>query len=111
VEHRPGVQPLTKADDGPKHLDLLRSVGIEGNIRTEIVALSPEHPYLRPPLHFATSLEERLLSLVTADEPAELRNDAEDELHEPGGWGTTFTLVQCRRRCTTTSEVERRSWR
>jgi hypothetical protein len=111
VEERPGVQLLTKADDRSKRLKLLRSVGIEGNIRTEIVALSQEHPYLRLPLHFAASLEEQLLSLVTADEPAELRNDGEAELQEPGRWGTTFTFVRCRRPCTPSSEVERRSWR
>jgi SAM-dependent methyltransferase len=77
------------------HLHLLREFGIEGNVSAEVVALPPGHPYLRLPLQFATSLEERLLSLVGADELEELRRQGEAELHEPGRWGTTFTLLQC----------------
>lgn len=80
---------------GRKHLHLLREFGIEGNVRAEVLALPPGHPYLRLPLQFATSLEERLLSLVTADELEELRAEGEAELQEPGRWGTTFTLLQC----------------
>jgi hypothetical protein len=74
---------------------LLREFGIEGNVRAEVVALPPGHPYLRLPLQFATSLEERLLTLVSADELQDLRNKGEAELREPGRWGTTFTLLQC----------------
>jgi hypothetical protein len=64
-------------------------------VRAEIVALPPGHPYLRLPLQFATSLEQQLLSLVSEDELATLREQGEAELQEPGRWGTTFTLVQC----------------
>lgn len=84
---------------GRKHLHLLRAFGIEGNIRAEVLALPPEHPYLRLPLQFAAALEERLLSLVSADELEQLRNEGESELAEPGRWGTTFTLLQCWGRC------------
>jgi SAM-dependent methyltransferase len=84
---------------GRKHLHLLGDFGIEGNVRAEVVALPPGHPYLRLPLQFATSLEERLLSLVTADELEQLRSEGERELQEPGRWGTTFTLLQCWGRC------------
>jgi SAM-dependent methyltransferase len=80
---------------GRKHLRLLGEFGIEGNIRAEVVALPPGHSYLRLPLQFATSLEERLLGLLTADELDELRKQSEAELQEPGRWGTTFTLLQC----------------
>jgi hypothetical protein len=80
---------------GRKHLHLLSEFGIEGTGRAEIVALPPGHPYLRLPLQFATSLEERLLSLVSADELQEVRDQGEAELREPGRWGTTFTLLQC----------------
>ena len=80
---------------GRQHLHLLREFGIEGNVRAEVVALPPGHPYLRLPLQFATSLEERLLTLVSADELQDLRNKGEAELREPGRWGTTFTLLQC----------------
>jgi hypothetical protein len=84
---------------GRQHLDLLREFGIEGNVGAEVLALPPALPYLRLPLQFAASLEERLLSLVTADELAGLREEGEAELQEPGRWGTTFTLLQCWGRC------------
>lgn len=82
-------------DAGRKHLDLFRSFGIEANVRAEVFALPPGHPYLRLPLQFATALEARLLSLVEPGDLERLRNDAEVELKEPGRWGTTFTLLQC----------------
>ena len=84
---------------GRKNLELLREFGIEGNVRAEVVALAPGHPYLRLPLQFATSLEERLRRLVSADELERLRQQGEAELQEPGRWGTTFTLLQCWGRC------------
>ncbi len=80
---------------GRKLPELLRSFDIEANVRAEIVALPPGHPYLRVPLQFATALEERLQSSVTADELDQLRRDGEAELQEPGRWGTTFMLLQC----------------
>jgi SAM-dependent methyltransferase len=82
-------------DAGRKNFHLLREFGIEGNLSAEVVALPPGHPYLRLPLQFATSLEERLLSLVSADELHALRDQGEVELQETGRWGTTFTLLQC----------------
>jgi SAM-dependent methyltransferase len=80
---------------GRNHLHLLRKFGIDASVRAELLALPPGHPYLRLPLQFATALEERLLSLVSADELEGLRNEGESELQEPGRWGTTFTLLQC----------------
>jgi SAM-dependent methyltransferase len=80
---------------GRKLLDLLRGLDIEGNVRAEVLALPPGHPYLRLPLQFAAALEERLLSIVTVDELEQLRKESDAELGEPGRWGTTFTLVQC----------------
>ena len=78
-----------------RHLHLLRDFGIEGNVRADIVALAPGHPYLGLPVQFAAALEERLVSIVSADELATLLEQGEAELREPGRWGTTFTLVQC----------------
>src|SRR4029450_4160285 len=46
---------------GRTGLDLLRGAGIEANVRAEVFALPPGHPYLRLPLQFATALEARLL--------------------------------------------------
>ena len=82
-------------DAGRKHLHLFREFGLEGNLRAEVVALPPGHPYLRLPLQFATALEKRLLTLVSADELEALRREGEAELQAPDRWGTTFTLVQC----------------
>jgi SAM-dependent methyltransferase len=81
------------------HLHLLRDFGIEGSVRANVVALPPGHPYLRLPLQFASALEERLLSLVSADELQKLRDEGEAELQEPLRWGTTFTLLQCWGQC------------
>jgi ubiquinone/menaquinone biosynthesis C-methylase UbiE len=80
---------------GRQLLDLLRGFGIEANVRAEVLALPPGHPYLRLPLQFATALEERLLAVVTVDELEQLRKEGEAELEEPGRWGTTFMLLQC----------------
>jgi ubiquinone/menaquinone biosynthesis C-methylase UbiE len=80
---------------GRQLLDLLRGFGIEANVRAEVLALPPGHPYLRLPLQFATALEERLLSVVTVDELEQLRKEGAAELEEPGRWGTTFMLLQC----------------
>jgi SAM-dependent methyltransferase len=76
------------------HLQLLREFGIDGNIRADVVALRPGHPYLGLPLQFATALDTRLLALVTADELDDLRKNAEAELQDETRWGTTFTLLQ-----------------
>jgi SAM-dependent methyltransferase len=82
------------AEAGRKHLELLHSVGIEGNVRAEVLALPPGHPYLRLPLQFSIGLEPRLLSLVDAKELHQLRQDAGTELEDLARWGTTFTLIQ-----------------
>ena len=79
---------------GRQLLDLLRGFSVEGQVRAEVLALPPGHPYLRLPLQFATALEERLLSIVTADRLEQLHTDGEAELAEPGRWGTTFMLLQ-----------------
>jgi SAM-dependent methyltransferase len=81
-------------DAGRKNLDLFRNAGIEANVRADVFALPPGHPYLRLPLQFATALQTRLLSLLEPDDLERLRTDAELELKEPGRWGTTFTLIQ-----------------
>jgi SAM-dependent methyltransferase len=82
------------AEAGRNHLELLRSFGIEGNVRAEVLALPPGHPYLWLPLQFSVGLEPRLLSFVSVEELHRLRQDAENELQEPARWGTTFTLIQ-----------------
>jgi SAM-dependent methyltransferase len=82
------------AEAGNTNLDLLRSFGIEGDVRAEVLALPPGHPYLWLPLQFSIGLEPRLLSFVSAQELRRLRQEAGKELQEPARWGTTFTLIQ-----------------
>jgi hypothetical protein len=75
--------------------ELLRGVGIEEpEIDAHVIALKPGHPYLRLPIQFSLALESRLLEMVSNDELASLRRDADVEVAEPGRWGTTFTLIQ-----------------
>lgn len=79
---------------GRRGAELLRGAGLEPEVRAEVCALPPGHPYLRLPLQFSASLEPRLLRLVSRDELEELRRRAEAEIARPGRWGTTFTLLQ-----------------
>lgn len=81
-------------DAGRSAPDLLRSVGLDVDVRTEVVTLEPGHPYLRLPLQFADSLAARLSTLVDAAELERLRTAAAAELADPRRSGTTFTLVQ-----------------
>jgi SAM-dependent methyltransferase len=75
--------------------ELFRGIGIEEpEIAAHVIALKPGHPYLRLPLQFSAALEPRLLETLSEDELASLRSEAENELAEPGRWGTTFTLIQ-----------------
>ena len=76
--------------------ELLRDVGIEEPaIDAHVIALRPGHPYLRLPLQFSVALESRLLETLGERELSTLRREAENELAEPGRWGTTFTVIQC----------------
>jgi SAM-dependent methyltransferase len=83
------------AEAGRNHPALLRAYGIEPQVRAEVSALPPGHPYLRLPLQMAAGLEPRLLEFTGATELERLRHEGEAELTEPGRWGTTFTLLQC----------------
>jgi SAM-dependent methyltransferase len=75
--------------------ELLREIGVdEPEIDARVIALESGHPYLRLPLQFSVALESRLLETLSEDELASLRRDVEDELAQPGRWGTTFTVIQ-----------------
>ena len=76
--------------------ELFREAGIEEpGLDAHVIALPPGHPYLRVPIQFSVALEPRLLEMLSEEELASLRREAEAELAEPGRWGTTFTLIQC----------------
>ena len=81
-------------DAGRTGPELLRAAGLEVDVRTQVLALEPGHPYLRLPLQFADSLATHLGTLADPAEVARLRAAAAAELDEPARWGTTFTLVQ-----------------
>jgi hypothetical protein len=73
---------------------LLRTLGVEPTINAHVLALPPGHPYLRLPLQFAKSMEARLTTGQGGHQLGELRLEVEQEINEPGTWGTTFTLLQ-----------------
>lgn len=75
-------------------LDMFRRAGVAYDVRTEVIALPPGHPYQRLPLQFVDGLRKPLEALTGADELAALEREAEQELHDPERWGLTFTLVQ-----------------
>ena len=81
-------------DAGRSLPGLLGGFGLAPDVRAEVLALPPEHPYLRAVVQLSESLEPRLTALLPLEELRRLRADAERELAEPGRWGTTFTLVQ-----------------
>jgi SAM-dependent methyltransferase len=81
-------------DAGRIEFDLLAAAGLEPQLRADIVALPPAHPYLRLPLQFATSLRTRLLGLLTETELDALLAEFESDLTGGHRRGLTFTLVQ-----------------
>jgi SAM-dependent methyltransferase len=83
------------AEAGRKSPALLRTVGIEPQVRAEVLALPPAHPYLRLPLQMAAGLQPRLQRFTDPTELEELYGQGKSELADPGRWGTTFTLLQC----------------
>jgi SAM-dependent methyltransferase len=81
-------------DAGRKQLQLFREVGIDAEVRAEVLALLPGHPYLRLPLQMVAGLKPKLQMFVDPSELERLIADAETELQDPDRWGTTFTLLQ-----------------
>ena len=81
-------------DVGRQEFGLLSAAGLHPQVRADIVALPPGHPYLQLPLQFAASLRPRLLGLIAVHELDRLLGLAEAELQDPNRWGTTFTLIQ-----------------
>jgi SAM-dependent methyltransferase len=81
-------------DAGRQAPDLFRVHGLTPSVRAEVLALPPGHPYLRLPLQFSTSLQPRLLDLISQPQLDDLRARAEDELDDPDRWATTFALIQ-----------------
>jgi SAM-dependent methyltransferase len=81
-------------DAGRIEYELLTVAGLQPQIRAEVVALPPQHPYLQLPLQFATSLRPRLLNLLAEAELDALLASAREELAQPERRGLTFTVVQ-----------------
>ncbi|CAN5877916.1 hypothetical protein BH23ACT12_BH23ACT12_11820 [soil metagenome] len=70
-------------------LEMFRSVGIGVNVRAEVVALPPGHPYQRLALQFASALQAPMQSIAGAEELERLVSEAERELEHPDRWGLT----------------------
>ncbi len=87
---RAGGEPYA----GTTHLHLFRNRGITPQIRAEVQALPPGHPYNRVLLQFVTALDGLLRSFVDPERLGDLRNQAEQEVQEPDRWGVTPTLIQ-----------------
>ena len=81
-------------DAGRSARDQLVGLGVEPTVDARVLVLPPGHPYLRLPLQFAASLTPRIEPIIGPDALASLRTEVEDELADPGRWGTTFTLIQ-----------------
>lgn len=81
-------------DAGRVEYGLLIEAGLKPQIRAEVVALEPGHPYLRLPIQFAASLRPRLLGIVDEPELDQLIAACEAELSDPYRRGLTFTLMQ-----------------
>jgi ubiquinone/menaquinone biosynthesis C-methylase UbiE len=85
---------VSELDGGRTHVGVFTGAGIEAHLRAEVLALPAGHPYLRLPIQMTTSLAPRLRDVVSAEELTHLQQQAEEELREPGRWGTTFTVIQ-----------------
>lgn len=81
-------------DAGATTARLMRRMGLEPQVRAEVVALPPGHPYLRLPLQFAASLRPRLEQQTDPAELDELLARVAEELEDPDLAGLSFTLVQ-----------------
>ena len=75
-------------------LEMFRGTGIDVNVRTQVEALPPGHPYQRVALQFATALRAPLEAIAGVQELERLLKEAETELSDPNRWGVTFTLFQ-----------------
>jgi ubiquinone/menaquinone biosynthesis C-methylase UbiE len=81
-------------DAGRNEYALLLGAGLRPQLRAEVVALPPTHPYLRLPLQFASSLRPRMLSMVDEHSLDQIIAESEAELADDARWGLTFTLIQ-----------------
>lgn len=81
--------------DASRHeYTMLADAGYSPNVRAEVIALPPGHPYLQLPLQFVTSLRPKLLTIIDAKVLDELVARAVAELSEVSRWGLSFILVQ-----------------
>jgi len=81
-------------DAGRHAYQLLSGAGLRPQLRAEVVALPPGHPYLRLPVQFAASMRGRLEQLLPPAELTALVADSDRELNDPTRSGLSFTLVQ-----------------
>ncbi|MPZ73480.1 MAG: hypothetical protein GEU74_09650 [Nitriliruptorales bacterium] len=88
---RAGGEPETFA----AQLAAFRRAGINPDVRAEIQALPPGHPYASLPLQFASALGELIRTFIDPEVFEAIIERAREELAVPDRWGFTFTLTQC----------------
>jgi ubiquinone/menaquinone biosynthesis C-methylase UbiE len=88
---RAGGEPETFA----AQLAAFRKAGITPEVRAEIQALPPGHPYASLPLQFATALGDIVRTFIDPEVFEAIIERARNELADPERWGFTFTLTQC----------------
>lgn len=79
---------------GATHLSLFHDSGISPDVRAEVQALPPGHPYNELLLQFTSAMDGLLRSFVDTERLDALRGQAQQQIDDPTRWGVTFTLIQ-----------------
>jgi ubiquinone/menaquinone biosynthesis C-methylase UbiE len=88
---RTGGEPETFA----AQLKAFRTAGIEPDVRADVQALPPGHPYATLPIEYATALGGLIQTFTDPEEFEAILKRARAEVADPHRWGLTFTLTQC----------------
>ena len=88
---RAGGEPETFA----AQLAAFRTAGIEPDVRADVQALPPGHPYASLPIEYATALRGLIQTFTDPEEFEAILKRARTEVADPHRWGLTFTLTQC----------------
>lgn len=82
---------------GQRTYGMLRSAGLKNvQVRAAIVALQDNHPYMKSPLQFATSLRKRIVDggILSESELDGLTAECEQIVNDPDTIVTSFTVTQ-----------------
>src|SRR5206468_4424821 len=82
---------------GARTFGMLRPAGlVDVRIRAAVIALQDQHPYMRSPVQFGTSLRRRIVegNLATEAELDKLLAECEKIVNDPDRFSLTFTVTQ-----------------